>query len=91
MTYLAKKEKSTLLFVFGGMLVLSLTVLFTPFAMSQLGASALVAENLYNVLNIIGYGAAAAAIVSSLGVGSVAVTGIVALARKWTLRKFTTW
>ncbi|MDF9625903.1 MULTISPECIES: hypothetical protein [Bacillus] len=60
-------------------------------AMTTLGVSEAVATNLYFALNVIGWGATAAAIVSSAGLGAVAAQAIWAAVKKKTIKQFVKW
>ncbi|PEM15268.1 hypothetical protein COI51_12755 [Bacillus toyonensis] len=60
-------------------------------AIATLGVSEVVATNLYYALNVIGWGATAAAIVSSAGLGAVAAQAIWAAVKKKTIQQFVKW
>ncbi|PEM15281.1 hypothetical protein COI51_12760 [Bacillus toyonensis] len=60
-------------------------------AMTTLGLSATVAGNLYFALDVIGWGATAAAIISSAGIGGVAVQAVWAAVKKKTFAQFKKW
>ncbi|MEW9183496.1 hypothetical protein AB2553_24690 [Bacillus mycoides] len=60
-------------------------------AITTLGVSEVVATNLYYALNVIGWGATAAAIVSSAGLGAVAAQAVWAAVKKKTIQQFVKW
>ena len=60
-------------------------------AMATLGLSATVATNLYFALDVIGWGATAAAIISYAGIGGVAVQAVWAAVKKKTFAQFKKW
>ncbi|HHQ2480904.1 TPA: hypothetical protein ACSPJ7_005289 [Bacillus cereus] len=60
-------------------------------AMATLGLSATVATNLYFALEVIGWGTTAAAVISSAGIGGVAIQAVWAAVKKKTFAQFKKW
>ncbi|MGV1006115.1 MAG: hypothetical protein ACOYEV_15410 [Candidatus Nanopelagicales bacterium] len=71
---------------------LVLATVTSTFAMaSALGISSGLATNIYFALQWVSWGAAAAAIVGSAGIGAALGVAILAYAKKWALKTFVMW
>ncbi|MFD3261628.1 hypothetical protein ACE3MQ_23820 [Paenibacillus lentus] len=83
-------KKDTKLFISMSLVVvLSSMLLFTfKFAAVNLGLSASTATLLYTALNAIAWGATAAGIVASFGLGAIAAQAIWSYVKKHTLKQF---
>lgn len=92
MTNVKEIKKETHLFACLSFSVLALSVAIPGFlAVATLGISSGLAANLYYALSIIGWGATAAAIVSSFGLASFGAAMIWGLVKKWAVKEFVAW
>ncbi|SDC50345.1 hypothetical protein SAMN05421734_11027 [Pelagirhabdus alkalitolerans] len=86
-----KREIKILVFFSVAMLVFLLVFNTKYFAAVNLGISSGTATAVYHSLKWIGWGATAAAIISSFGLGALGAQAIWAAVKKWSLNKFITW
>ncbi|SDC50296.1 circular bacteriocin, circularin A/uberolysin family [Pelagirhabdus alkalitolerans] len=85
------KKEAVLLFSFTLILSATIPALPTFFAAVNLGISQGLATNVYYALQWVSWGATAAAIISSFGLGALGAQAIWAAVKKWSLNKFVTW
>ncbi|GEM_PF-3589211 len=88
MTKALKRETKLFVRMSAAVLACSVLLFAFQFAAVNLGLSASTATLLYTALNAVAWGATAAAIVSSFGLGAIAAQAIWSFVKKHTLKQF---